>query len=465
MHVKGGKLEFLVPHLIRGQFLRRGVVGMSLRLGFAQQMPSWAKLQFTNAGVSRHDLDRVLSRIDGLTSWVDEWESLGRHHEQGGRDALALARPAESARRFLAASAAYNFAQYVLFLDIGRKRQLHEACVRSYASAGPLLDPPARPFEVLYRRRVMEGMLRVPRGVRRAPVVVLFNGTNAVKEELHWWAESLLDRGVATICFDGPGLGRTFHRLSTVAEPRPAGVAILNEIENHPELDSNAVAFLGMSLGGYMAIQMATHDRRIRAVAAVSPPYSADIYWNVTLAALRNELAALYNISERDMGATIERITLADVLPDLRCPLMVSGGGRDHITPGSEAWRIFEGARCDRELVYYPKGLHDCFNVLEDLRPRIVSWLASQLERHHPRDERNRRAVAAEDGAAFRAAEAVDLDFAEELCGEVPRLTWNRVEPLAPAARWAWPWEAAESRRIDVVRRMARTGVSSTIPA
>jgi 2,6-dihydroxypseudooxynicotine hydrolase len=464
MHVKGGKLEFLVPHLIRGQLLRRGVVGMSLRLGFAQQMPSWAKLQFTNAGVSRKDLDRVLSRIDGLTSWVDEWESLGRHHEQGGRDALTLGRPAESARRYLAASAAYNFAQYVLFLDIGRKRQLHEACVRSYAQAGPLLDPPARPFEVLYRRRVMEGVLRVPRGVPRAPVVVLFNGTNAVKEELHWWAESLLERGIATIAFDGPGLGRTFHRLSTVAEPRPAGVAILNEIENYPELDAGAVAFLGMSLGGYMAIQMATHDRRIRAVAAVSPPYSADIYWNVTLAALRNELAALYNIDERDMGATIERITLADVLPDLRCPLLITGGGRDHITPSSEARRIFEDARCEREFVYYPSGMHDCFNVLEDMRPRMVGWLVNQLERHHPRDERSRRAVAAEDGVPLRAAEAVDPDFADALCGDVPQLTWNRVEPVAPAARWAWPWESTESRRIEVVRRHAR-GASTGVPA
>ena len=60
-----------------------------------------------------------------------------------------------------------------------------------------------------------------------------------------------------------------------------------------------------------------------------------------------------------------------------RC--MVAGGGHDHITPGTEAWRIFEGARCERELIYYPRGAHDCFNVLSDLRPRMVSWIARQL--------------------------------------------------------------------------------------
>ena len=42
----------------------------------------------------------------------------------------------------------------------------------------------------------MTGFLRMPPGRRPAPVVVLFNGTNAVKEELHWWADVLLDRGL-----------------------------------------------------------------------------------------------------------------------------------------------------------------------------------------------------------------------------------------------------------------------------
>ncbi len=457
MAVRGGRLEFLAPHLLRSQLLRPGFVRLSLRLGVARQMPGWAKLQFTNAGVSPADLARVLGRITSLESWVDEWESLGRAHEQGGRDALALGHRADAAARFLAASAAYNFGQYVLFLDVDRKRMLHEACVRSYAAAAPRFDIPAQPIEVLYRRRAMEGYLRVPRGAGPAPVVVLFNGTNAVKEELHWWSDALLERGLATITFDGPGMGRTFHRLSMVAEPRPVGVAILNRIEAYPELDPDAVALFGMSLGGYMAIRMAAHDRRIRAVAAVSPPYSADIYWNVTLSSMRRELAALYNIEEREMTMVIDKITLAGVLADLACPLMVSGGGHDMITPGSEAWRIFQGARCDRELVYYPKGAHDCFNVISDLRPRMVSWLARQLEPHHVRRQ-ERGAVAAEADSGFYAADAVDPDFAEALSGEVSRLHWNESGAPAIPARWRWwlPPDAGEG--IEVVHRLALAG-------
>jgi hypothetical protein len=144
---------------------------------------------------------------------------------------------AAAARHYLQASAAYNFAQYVMFVDVARKRALHEACVRSYTQAAPWLDPPARLFQIPYRRHLVKGWLRVPRGRGPAPVVALFHGTNGVKEELHWWAEALIERGLATLTFDGPGLGETFHRLSMVAEPRPLWNAIYQAIEAEPALD------------------------------------------------------------------------------------------------------------------------------------------------------------------------------------------------------------------------------------
>src|SRR5213594_4427327 len=93
MTVRGGRLELLVPHLLRGQLLRPRFVRLSLLLGAARQMPRWAKLQFLHAGVSPGDLDLVLGRISSLDSWVDEWEKLGAQHEEGGRAELALGHP------------------------------------------------------------------------------------------------------------------------------------------------------------------------------------------------------------------------------------------------------------------------------------------------------------------------------------------------------------------------------------
>jgi 2,6-dihydroxypseudooxynicotine hydrolase len=435
MAVRGGRLEFLVPHLLRSQLLRPAFVRLSLKLGAARQMPAWAKLQFLNNGVTAEELDELLGRITSLMSWVDEWETLGKAQEDAARIALTAGDRHEARDRFLAASASYNFAQYVMFMDIERKRRLHAACVRAYTEAAPLLDPPAEPIEIPYRRRVMRGYLRMPIGHGPAPIVVMFNGTNAVKEELHWWTEAFLARGLATLTFDGPGLGETFHRLSMVAEPRPVGLAIVNHLQTRPDIDPDAIALFGQSLGGYLVIRMAAADTRIRAVAAVSPPFSADVYWNVTLAALRRELAALYGMGEREMGKEIHRITLAESLPRLRCPLIVSGGGHDLITPGEEAWRIYDNARCERELVFYPRAGHDCFNVLADLRPRMASWLARQLADRR----KTRRGIfgAERNGEVpLPAAEAVDPDFADALRGEAAGRVWHRPERRAVPARW-----------------------------
>jgi len=178
-------------------------------------------------------------------------------------------------------------------------------------------------------------------------------------------------------------------------------------------------------------------------------------------------------VDEREMGAAVDRITLRDVLPRLRCPLLVAGGGHDLITPGQEAWRIFDGACCERELIYYPDGAHDCFNVLSDLRPRIVQWITQRLESH-----RAAREVAGDDGiardGAWSAAEAVDPDFAEALLGDSPRRVWNRVSggdggpetealPVAPAA-WRWPWAVDRMRSPEVIRRMAAAADVASSP-
>jgi 2,6-dihydroxypseudooxynicotine hydrolase len=455
MPLKGGRLELLVPHLLRGQLLRPGFVRLSLRLGLTRQMPAWAKLQFTNNGITPADLDHVLGRITSLESWVDEWESLGRAHEQAGQDALSLGKSAQAGQRYLWASAAYNFAQYVVFMDAARKQRLHDQCVRAYAAASPFVRCPVRPFEVEFRKRMVRGCLRLPEGEGPHPVVVIFNGTNGVKEELHAWSDEYLERGIATVTLDGPGLGETFHRLSSVAEPRPLGVAIMNHIESMPELDSDAVAYMGLSLGGYAAIRMASYDQRVRCVAAVSPPYSVDVYWNVTLFSMRKELASLYNMSIGEMDRFIPRITLEQVLPDFRVPLMLAGGGHDMITPSDEAQRIFTDARCERELVYYPRGAHECFNVLADLRPRMSGWVARHLAKHRAAPApRPKRAGPDPRDSAFVAGEAVDPDFADDLAGEGPRMEWHSHSPSRSlAARFSWPWTA--ERKVQVVRQTA----------
>ena len=296
--------------------------------------------------------------------------------------------------------------------------------------------------------------------------MVIFNGTNAVKEELHWWSDALLARGVATITLDGPGLGETFHRLDL---RRRAAAGRGRDREPHrdriPELDPDAVGFMGLSLGGYCAIRMAAHDSRVRAVAAVSPPFSADVYWNVTLFAMRRELAALYDMPIEEMDRHIPRITLADALPTLDRPLMVAGGGHDMITPGEEAYRIFE-----------TRALRARAGLLSARRARLLQRARRPAAAHgrlarapdHPSPHRPRDAAA----AARRRRRAIPRGS--------PARPWTPISPTNCAAiriRWSgtrrssapawgrqfrWPW--FPDRHPQVVHKAAWPEVHPVTP-
>src|SRR5262249_61320548 len=108
----------------------------------------------------------------------------------------------------------------------------------------------------------------------------------------------------------------------------------------------------------------------------------------------------------------------------------------------AEAARIFGNARCARELVYYPRGAHECFNVLADRRPRMTGWVARQLAKHRiAPPPRPKRAGPDPRDAAFLAGEAVDPDFADDLAGEGPRMEWHsQRENRSLGARFSWPW-------------------------
>ena len=116
------------------------------------------------------------------------------------------------------------------------------------------------------------------------------------------------------------------------------------------------------------------------------------------------------------------------------------GGGQDHITPGTEAWRIFDAARSEREIVFYPRGGHDCFNVMSDLRPRLVAWVARQLEPHRGVTPRRR----AWDGGATiphgPPPKRSTPSSPKRCAARRPKRVWHEsAEPGVPV-RWEWPW-------------------------
>jgi hypothetical protein len=133
-------------------------------------MPAWAKP--SSPTPASPDLDRSAGSLV-LGTWADEG-SRQRAHEQAARDSCSSA--ARLKRTPLPGRVGgLQPRPDVIFIDLNRKRSLHESCVRTYAAGAPFYDPPASRSEV-YRRRAMKGYLRLPRIQGPALVGVLFHG-------------------------------------------------------------------------------------------------------------------------------------------------------------------------------------------------------------------------------------------------------------------------------------------------
>jgi 2,6-dihydroxypseudooxynicotine hydrolase len=76
-----------------------------------------------------------------------------------------------------------------------------------------------------------------------------------------------------------------------------------------------------------------------------------------------------------------QSIDLSDVAEQLRCPLYVLHGARDHLMPMEQLEKLRQAARAVPEAVWDvpEEGNHCCHNLYHIVRPRMADWLARKL--------------------------------------------------------------------------------------
>ena len=109
-------------------------------------------------------------------------------------------------------------------------------------------------------------LLRVPARGQRRGMIVIHGGFDSFMEELYPWACAFAARGYEAVLFEGPGQGGALKRSGLTLDwawERPAR-AVLDH------LGAQDVAWLGVSMGGWLCFRAAAHEPRIRRVIASS---------------------------------------------------------------------------------------------------------------------------------------------------------------------------------------------------
>ncbi len=340
----------------------------------------WAP-RFVAAGVPLSDFDEVTARIEKWDDWCAVWSQRGSEHEALGTKALADGATRSAAQHLTRAALCYHFGKFMFVHKPEEMRKAHDKVVACRNLALPHLDPPGERVAIPFEGKTLYGVLRKPRGVGRAPVVVVCVGLDSTKEELHVYEDVFLDRGMATLVFDGPGQGEAEYDIPIRGDYEAPVKSVIDYIETRSDLDAKRVGIVGISLGGYYSARAAAFDKRIKACLSYSGPYS----W-LEIFDGRNELSReafrvrSHSKTMEEAREVAKTLTLEGVAKNITCPIYIVAGELDRLTPPENARRIADEVSGPKVLDIIEGGNHVVNNRRYMYQTQCADWMAEQLQ-------------------------------------------------------------------------------------
>ncbi|MDQ7743079.1 alpha/beta hydrolase family protein [Hydrogenophaga pseudoflava] len=327
--------------------------------------------------------------LDGAT-WGGYWYDLGDRV----RSEAAQAEQAGDTGR---AAALYQKASGLFFM--GRfpcpNHPAKERCAvaerETYLAGSRHWREPIERVEIPFAGQPGEGsqvvvLVRKPVGVTRPPVVLMWGGVDACKEQMTAASDALLARGVATVAMDNAGTGES--PVKGVPDAERQFITALQWIAAQPDFDGAQPAVLGRSFGGYWATKLAhlLPDALAGAVnwgGGVHHMFQPD--WVQASRYPDSYLMELVETRSRMLGATNDaeyvsgfgRLSLLDQgLLDRPCaPLLLVNGKEDRQCPVADIHLLLDHG-WPKSVRMFPGG-H--MGLTPMTLPTIVDWLARQL--------------------------------------------------------------------------------------
>src|SRR5262245_5731151 len=329
--------------------------------------------------------------IEGLRSvnreqWAAAFSALAVPHEEKAASAEVTGDTASALKSYLIAYDYYHVARYPAPNSPG-KLQAYRKSQENYLKAARYFEPPLERVEMPFSGRAGEGTvavgyLRKPGGLARPPILVLWGGIDAFKEERR--VEPFLTVGIATLTIDMPGVADA--PLAGSEDGARLWDAVLDWIDRRPDIDSNRKAILGGSTGGYWATKVAhTHRARLRAAVNHGGPAHFAFKQDWILKAERGEypfelaatLACAFGRSTGEEWVEYcPRLSLLDqgILERSCAPLLCVNGIDDSVFPIADMHLLLEHG--DPKAARFVPGGHMGGRAAT---PVIVEWLRKQL--------------------------------------------------------------------------------------
>ncbi|MES1979115.1 MAG: alpha/beta hydrolase [Pseudomonadota bacterium] len=327
--------------------------------------------------------------LDGQ-AWGSYWEACG---EKVRRQALDAEQAGDGAR----AGALYKKASGMFFM--GRfpcpnhpaKQRCAVAERETYIAASRFWAVPIERITIPFDGREGEGgeivvLLRRPAGIEKPPVVVMWGGVDACKEQMTEASDALLAQGIATVAMDNAGTGESPVRGVPDAERQ--FITVFEWVRWQTSLSGARVGCLGRSFGGYWATKLA-HQVPDMIAGAVNwgggAHYMFQPEWVQASRYPDSYLMELVETRSAMLGATndaeyvefFRRLSLLDQgwLDKPCAPLLLVNGKEDKQCPVADI-ELLTDHGWPKSVRMFPGG-H--MGLTPKTLPTVVDWLARQV--------------------------------------------------------------------------------------
>jgi fermentation-respiration switch protein FrsA (DUF1100 family) len=201
---------------------------------------------------------------------------------------------------------------------------------------------------------VLHGWFVPPATMPPRFTVIVFNGNAGNRSMRAPLASALAEQGVATFLFDYRGFGDNPGRPSESGLTLDARAARIY-VAGRPDVDSTRVVYFGESLGGAVAVRLATEASPLALV-------------------LRSPFSSLTDIGRHHYPylpvrwMLKDRYPSIDLVPRLTSPILIIAGDRDGVIPMKQSQRLFDAAPEPKRLVTIEGADHNDYELFAGRR-------------------------------------------------------------------------------------------------
>ncbi len=337
------------------------------------------------------DVERVMTSLTSYDrdKWAAAFSSAAKPYEVKAAQAEKAGDKQGAKENYLRAYQYYRLARYPTINSEGKKEAYRKSQEMLFKAAC-FFDIPIERIEIPFKGKSGEGnkiiaYLRVPKtGVLPFPLLVSWGGIDGFKEEQ--LNDSALERGIATLAIDGPGVGDSPLKGSEDAE-RLFG-AVFDWVGMSKVFDSRKLGVWGYSTGGYWAVKVA-HVFKDKIACAVSQGgpvhYAFELEWihkqergEYPFELFETLAYAFGKSSYKEWVEYAPKLSLLKqgILDKPCAPLLLVNGIHDSVFPIQDYYLLLEhgSPKCAR---FYDAG-HMGFT--RDTFETIMSWIYEKLK-------------------------------------------------------------------------------------